>query len=80
MPACGGERQPHMTLPSYIQKSFAWNWYNRGHFFRHRRHSFRRRSSPSAKLPGKGAKLLPPREASDRQRPLHKLHRILADF
>ena len=27
MPACGGEQQPHMTLPSYIQKSFAWNWY-----------------------------------------------------
>ncbi len=73
MPACGGERQPRMTLPSYIQKSFAWNWYNRGH-------SFRRRPSPSAKLPGKGVKLLPPREASDQQRPLHKLHRILADF
>jgi len=72
MPACGGERQPHMPLPSYIQKSFAWNWYNRGHFFR--------RPSPSTKLPGKGVKLLPPREASDRQRPLHKLHRILADF
>jgi hypothetical protein len=73
MPACGGEQQPHMTLPSYIEKSFAWNWYNRGYFFR-------RRPSPSAKLPGKGVKLLPPREASDRQRPLHKRHQILADF
>jgi hypothetical protein len=28
MPACGGEQQPHMTLPSYIQKSLTWNWYN----------------------------------------------------
>jgi hypothetical protein len=23
-----GERQPHITLPSYIQKPFAWNWFN----------------------------------------------------
>jgi hypothetical protein len=23
-----GERQLHMTLPSYIQKPFDWNWYN----------------------------------------------------
>ena len=27
MPARRGERQPHITLPSYIQKPFARNWY-----------------------------------------------------
>ena len=29
MPALRGERQLHITLPSYIQKPFARNWYKK---------------------------------------------------